>query len=79
MTATFAYDSEGKLLSQTYPTLTGFGVQPMTIVNSYDTMSRLSSVSGTEQNGNAGNIQGCTPTYMTTPLIWARPLRFRRP
>ena len=61
----FAYDSEGKLSTLTYP---GSGYASAGIVQSYlyDSMSRLTGVSDTEA---IGTVSGCTPPASGT-VTW---------
>ena len=68
LSGSFAYDSEGKLSTVTYP---GSGYSSSGIVQSYayDSMSRLTGVSNVEA---AGSVSPCTPASPTSGTVtWA--------
>lgn len=64
--AKFNYDTEGKLVSTVYPSVSG-GPTNTTAVNTFDLMSRLTSVSTTEYLPVSGP---CQNSY-TGPVAWA--------
>jgi RHS repeat-associated protein len=63
MTGSFAYDSEGKLTAVTYPAGTAVGqLAALTVNYTYDSMSRLTGASDTEQGVT---VNGCSPAPPT--------------
>ena len=66
ITANFLYDSEGKLISTTYPSVNG-GSANTTALNTYDSMSRLQGVSTTEKLPSSGP---CNDSY-NGAIAWA--------
>ena len=66
ITANFLYDSEGKLISTTNPSVNG-GAANTTALNTYDSMSRLQGVSTTEKLPSSGP---CNDAY-NGAIAWA--------
>ncbi len=78
ITATFAYDNEGKLLSTTYPsnysTIPAGGIS---VTNTLNAMSQIALVSVVESDASGSNVQchPATPKWGTNnsgTLMWAQ-------